>query len=121
MMSVHLAAHSGPQRLAHSERTTSFSALLRSATSASDGVTSLSLAGGPIEQGPLPVLQAMPSVLSFSTIAQDCSSSFLNSARMNSWVGLESLLKLLRFITQMPAVKPTGSVSSVFTTSGHLA
>ena len=72
-ISVHLAAHSAPQRLAHSTSTTSLSALLRAAMSASDGLTSLSLAGGPIEQGPLPVLQAMPSVLSLSTIAQDWS------------------------------------------------
>src|SRR5437773_427819 len=78
--SVHLAAHSAPQRLAHSTSTTSLSALLRAAISASDGLTSFSFAGGPTEQGPVPVLQAMPSVLSFSTIAQDISSSFLNSA-----------------------------------------
>src|SRR5581483_1412550 len=97
-------AHSAPQRLAHSTSTTSLSALLRAETSASDGLTSLSFAGGPSEQGPVPVLQAMPSALSCSTIAQESSSSFLNSASMNSCVGLVSLFQLFRFTAQKAAV-----------------
>ena len=50
--SVHLAAQASPQRLAQPCSTTSFSALSRTLRSDSDGLTSLSLPGGPTEHLP---------------------------------------------------------------------